>query len=127
MNQETQPSISPETDHQNPQEDFNTRLEHLRQGEEALLRKERLFSAIASLNDLGLSQNILEHLDVSSDETLEQSLRLAALAAASAVSPAPIPRAAAPRAPQFGTYLERAKLFQEDPAAYQSMVNNPNA
>ena len=76
-----------------------------------------------------LDPAILAHIDYSSDEALQNSLQVAALAsrAQAAAPPAPVPPAVQPPAPQFASYLERSKLFREDPVAYQRMIEQESA
>ena len=100
-------------------------LADLAEREAALAVRERRFEAREHVLALGLNPQILEHFDYSSPDALAASLRVATLAAQSqppAAAPA-VPAAARPLAPQFATYLERARLFETDPAAYREMVN----
>lgn len=97
----------------------------LAERERQLNVRERHWKAKEHLFALGLSDDILDLVDLSSDEALEKSLRIAALASASAPAAPAAPRAAAAPAPAFASYLDRARLFQQDPAAYALMVNPP--
>ena len=93
--------------------------------EAAIAVRERRFLARENLLALSLPEALLDHFDFSSDASVEAALQIASLASQSApVTPAaPVPAASAPPAPSFATYLERARLFQQDPAAYALMVN----
>ncbi len=95
----------------------------LAQREAALAIRERQFEAREHLLALGLPRDILPHLDYSSDEALANSLKVATLAAGQAAAGPGAPPAARPPAPQFATYVDRARLFQEDPVLYRDMVN----
>lgn len=95
-------------------------VSRLEQREAAIALRERRFQAREHLLAMNLDEDILEHLDFSSDQALDASLRLVSLASKNAA--APVPLAAGPRPPAFGTYVERAKLFAEDPVAYRQMV-----
>lgn len=97
----------------------------LAERERQLNVRERHWKAREHLFALGLSDAILDLVDLSSDETLEKSLRIAALASAAAPAAPAAPRAAAAPAPAIASYLDRARLFQQDPAAYALMVNPP--
>lgn len=100
-------------------------LENLAHRERELASRERQFQARQHALALGLGPDILAHFDYSSDEAFHNSLQIATLAMRSAagLAPAGVPAASRPPAPAFATYLERARLFQEDPVAYQQMVN----
>ena len=100
------------------------RLLDLSAREAALEARERQFHAREHVLALGLDPAILAHFDYSSDAALQNSLQVAALAsrAATGMPLAAIPAAARPPAPSFATYLERARLFREDLAAYALMV-----
>ncbi len=100
---------------QTPEDHYQARLEQLAAREKALEQRERHIKAKGRLSELGLPGSLLNHLDLSSDEALEQTLALAGKAASLAIG---APRAATPPIPPFATYLERARLFEEDPAAY---------
>lgn len=94
--------------------------------EAALEVKERHFQAREHILALGLPPSTLDLVDLHSEESMQQSLKLAAaaLAAAPKLPPVPpVPRDAAPPAPSFASYIDRAQLFQTDPAAYQQMVS----
>lgn len=105
------------------------RLRALDAREAELDARERRFKAREHVMALGLDQAILAHFDYSSDEALQNSLQVAALAsrAQAAAPPAPVPPAVQPPAPQFASYLERSKLFREDPVAYQRMIERETA
>lgn len=108
---------------------LEARLQALAAREAELDARERRFKAREHVMALGLDPAILAHIDYSSDEALQNSLQVAALAsrAPQAAAPAPVPQAVQPPAPQFATYLERSKLFREDPAAYQRMIEQESA
>ena len=108
---------------------LEARLQALAAREAELDARERRFKAREHVMALGLDPAILAHIDYSSDEALQNSLQVAALAsrAPQAAAPAPVPQAVQPPAPQFATYLERSKLFREDPVAYQRMIEQESA
>lgn len=118
----TAPNPPPETETQDPETALNERLEALNRREAELTIRERRFLARQRLNEMNLPEALLSHLDLSSGETLENSLKLALLASKGAQEPPSAPRAApSQKPPPFATYLERARLFEEDPAAYALM------
>lgn len=105
-----------------PEAALTERLMALDRREAELTLRERRFLAMERLGEMSLPKTLLAHLDLSSGEALENSLKLAFLASKGAPEAAPVPRAApALKPPPFATYLERAKLFEEDPAAYALM------
>ncbi len=108
---------------------LEARLQALAAREAELDARERRFKAREHVMALGLDPAILAHIDYSSDEALQNSLQVAALAsrAPQAAAPAPVPQAVQPPAPQFATYLERSRLFREDPVAYQRMIEQESA
>lgn len=108
---------------------LEARLQALAAREAELDARERRFKAREHVMALGLDLAILAHIDYSSDEALQNSLQVAALAsrAPQAAAPAPVPQAVQPPAPQFATYLERSRLFREDPVAYQRMIEQESA
>lgn len=91
--------------------------------EEALAVKERRFMAREHLLAMGLPEEILQHVDCGSETGMEQALKIAALAAQAAarVPALPVPPTSQPPAPAFASYVDRARLFQEDPEAYRLM------
>lgn len=111
-----------ETDAQDPETALDERLEALNRREAELTIRERRFLARQRLNEMNLPEALLSHLDLTSGEALENSLKLALLASKGAQEPSSAPRAAPSlKPPPFATYLERARLFEEDPAAYALM------
>lgn len=100
-------------------------LADLAERERTLATRERQFHARQHALALGLDAAILAHFDYSSDDALQNSLQIATLAMRSTagILPAAVPAAAKPPAPAFATYLERARLFQEDPVAYKQMID----
>lgn len=129
---ETEPVDVPETPHQpdNPAEQAPSGLAQkeadLSAREAAIARRERKFQARENLLALGLPEEILTHMDFGSDDAVASALRIAALAARSqpAVPAVPVPRQATPPAPAFASYLERARLFLEDPEHYKHMTEH---
>lgn len=97
------------------------RLVELTRREEALKERERRFMARESLSSLSLPESLLPHLDTATDTGLERSLTLLRLVIGAQKEPPLAPKAVSPRPPAFATYLERARLFEEDPAAYALM------
>ena len=105
---------------------LSDREARLMEREAAIAARERRFIARENLLALGLPEVLLDHFDFSSDASVEAALHIASLASRSApgTPAAPVPAASAPPATSFATYLERARLFQQDPAAYALMVND---
>lgn len=116
----TAPEVATQPDLEEQTADTPTPEDALDQREAAIALRERRFQAREHLLAMNLDEDILEHLDYSCDQALDASLRLVSLASRSAA--APVPPATGPRPPAFGTYVERAKLFAEDPVAYRQMV-----
>ena len=107
--------------------DMKGREEALQAREAALAEKERRFAAREHLLAMGLPDSILAHVDCGSDQAVEAALTIAALSAraASQVPALPVPATSKPPAPAFASYVDRARLFREDPEAYKLMqVNN---
>lgn len=115
-------SETPTSQEQSPPS-MEEREKELTARESALAQRERRLEATNHVLALGLDRAILDLFDYSSDEALANSLQLAALAAQAqpSVAPAPIPLASMPPMPAFATYVERARLFAEDPVAYAQM------
>ncbi|NLX83539.1 MAG: hypothetical protein GXZ04_06975 [Clostridiales bacterium] len=93
--------------------------------EEALLQRERRFHARENLLALGLPEEILSHVDYGSDSAVASALRIAALASRhpSALPALPVPQQTKPPSPAFASYLERARLFMEDPEGYKQLAD----
>ena len=118
---------SPELETKGPENDLGERLEALNRREAELTQKERRFLARQRLSEMNLPEALLAHLDLSSGEGHENSLKLALLASKGAQEPGSAPRAAPSlKPPPFATYPERARLFEEDPAAYALMRGQNN-
>lgn len=128
---EDTPEMNPQAEAMETQ-DESTAVERetsLEEREQAIALRERQFLAREHLIALNLPREVLELVDCSTDRALDASLRLASAvyqAAAAAAPPVSAPPlAASPAPPRFATYVDRAKLYQEDKAAYQEMVQNP--
>ncbi|NLG57460.1 MAG: hypothetical protein GX540_03490 [Clostridiales bacterium] len=107
-------------------EDMNQKLQELEQGLEKLAQreselalKERAMKAREALGEAGLPQHLAEHLNLSSDEALDQSLALAREIRKLPFEAGPgTPRAGMARLPQNAGYAQRALLYQTDREAY---------
>lgn len=106
-----------------PEPTLDMKEQALVERETALAQRERRFLAREHLMAMGLPEEILQHVDCGSDAAMEQALTIAALSArAAAQVPAlPVPASSRPPAPAFASYVDRARLFLEDPEAYRLM------
>ena len=95
--------------------ELEQREQALIQREEALAKKERQHRAREALADCGLPQDLLSHLDLSSDEGLSASLALAREAGRQTARVATgAPKARGMSGKPDGGYAQRALLYQTD-------------
>ncbi|MDD4080952.1 MAG: hypothetical protein PHP02_06030 [Eubacteriales bacterium] len=112
-------------------EDTEKQAQELEQQLEALLareaevaRKERTLRAREALDEAGLPLKILVHLNLTSDEALENSLTLAKELSQLQANPGPgTPKAGIARLPRDASYAQRALLYQTDRNAWHEQYN----
>ncbi len=117
------PEIDPATTTKAPETEADQQdlLLEIAQREEAVKKRELAFAARERIMEWQLPEGLIAHLNLDSQEGLESSLALAKEAYSFSRTTKGAPLAAKPSLPPFATYLERARLFEEDPAAYALM------
>lgn len=113
-----EPTIKDDQKEQGPQAAF---LEELNQREQAVKTKERRLLARERLQEKGLPESLLSHLDYHSDEALLLGLELASLAAKTGIV-AQVPRGSEAQVMMPDTYRGRAELYLCDRGQYESLM-----
>ncbi len=108
-------------------QELEAKLAALQAQEAKLDRKERMLRAKEALSEAGLPGEILKHLNLTSDEALENDLALAREIRELPQDSGPgTPKAGIARLPRDAGYAQRAHLYQTDRNAYYEQFKGEN-